>query len=79
MSEQWTDAEKAQWILENHWDESKMTYIYERVGDIVYRRPSMHSPPWISREREFLYDCENTANRTETQINNSRDTGDTHD
>jgi len=80
QSPTWTDAEKAQWILENQWNHSKITYIYECVGETVYRRPSMHSPPWIPREREFLYNCEkNNADHTETQINNLRDTGDTHD
>lgn len=50
----WTDAEKAQWILENQWDQRDITYIYERVGDQVYRRPmdTETLPPWMSRQRE---------------------------
>lgn len=69
MSEQWTDAEKAQWILENHWNDSMMTYIYERVGETVYRRPSTHSPPWINKERQEHMTIKNHADHTETQIN----------
>ena len=54
QSPTWTDAEKAQWILENHWNESKITYVYERVGETVYRIPAAHSnPPWIPRKREL--------------------------
>lgn len=51
----WTDAEKAQWILENQWNyHNDITYIYERVGDQVYRRPldTETLPPWMSRQRE---------------------------
>lgn len=46
----WTDAEKAQWILEN--GEPKIAWIFERVGDIIYKRPmSENLPPWICTER----------------------------
>jgi hypothetical protein len=53
-SDNWTEAEKAQWILENQWDSSAITYIYERVGDTVYRRPIEIEvlPPWMSKDRE---------------------------
>ena len=49
----WTDAEKAQWILEN--GEPEIAWIYERYGFIVYKRPITSNnlfPPWISRERQ---------------------------
>lgn len=50
----WTDAEKAQWILENQWDHRDITYIYESAGGQVYRRPleTEFMPPWMSRQRE---------------------------
>ena len=50
MSE-WTDADKAKWILEH--GQPEYTWIYERVGEIVYRRPSPATgtelPPWMDR------------------------------
>ncbi len=33
----WTEAEKAFWILEN--GKPDFAWIFERNGDIVYRRP----------------------------------------
>lgn len=52
---QWSDADKAQWILENGMPEIK--YIYERNGSLVYKRPIRDEalPPWISLEREFVF------------------------
>lgn len=48
----WTDAEKAQWILEN--GKPEITWIFERVDDTIYKRPmSENLPPWISRERQI--------------------------
>ncbi len=50
----WTEAEKAFWILEN--GKPDFAWIFERNGDIVYRRPmaapGTKLPPWISTERE---------------------------
>lgn len=51
----WTDAEKAQWILEN--GEPEYIWIYERNGYIVYKRPmttSVNLPPWIDAERQVV-------------------------
>ena len=54
--ETWTDAERAQWILEHQWNELDVVYIYECVGNTVYRRPALHPdillPPWMSKERQ---------------------------
>jgi hypothetical protein len=51
---EWTETEKAFWILEN--GEPKFAWIFERNGDIVYRRPMADPdtklPPWVSAERE---------------------------
>jgi len=53
---EWTETEKAFWILEN--GEPKFAWIFERNGDIVYKRPMVEPgsgtklPPWISAERE---------------------------
>lgn len=53
----WTDTDKAQWILEN--GEPNITWIFERNGDAVYRRPMCNNlPPWISKERT-LYGVRN--------------------
>jgi len=51
---QWTDADKAQWILENGYP--KIKYVYERVDTQVYRRPITSDPdnpvpPWINKTR----------------------------
>ena len=56
---QWSDADKAQWILENGMPEIK--YIYERNGSLVYKRPIRDEalPPWISLEREFVFKTNN--------------------
>lgn len=51
----WTDADKAQWILEN--GEPKFAWIFERNGELLYRRPMANTgvlPPWIPRERELV-------------------------
>jgi hypothetical protein len=53
---EWTETEKAFWILEN--GEPRFAWIFERNGDIVYKRPMVEPgsgtklPPWISTERE---------------------------
>ena len=50
----WTDAEKAFWILEN--GKPSYAWIFERNGDIVYKRPMAEPgtilPPWVRTERE---------------------------
>ena len=57
---EYTDAEKAAWILEHGGVEH--AWIFERVGDRIYRRPMAPQdgelPPWISAERELfnMYD-----------------------
>ena len=53
-----TEAEKAFWILAN--GKPDYAWIFERNGDIVYRRPfaapGSKLPPWISTEREEVTD-----------------------
>ncbi len=50
----YTEAEKAFWILEN--GKVEIAWIFERNGDIVYRRPfaapGTKLPPWIDPKRE---------------------------
>lgn len=54
MHKEWTDTEKAFWILQN--GEPKYAWIFERNGDTVYRRPFAEPgsklPPWLPIERE---------------------------
>ena len=51
---EWSETEKAFWILEH--GEPDYAWIFERNGDIVYRRPfaapGSKLPPWVSTERE---------------------------
>ena len=53
---QYTEAEKAQWILEN--GHPKFIWIFERVDEVTYRRPMAEPgtelPPWMPTEREPL-------------------------
>jgi len=54
---EYTEAEKAQWILEN--GHTKFVWIFERDDKgIVYRRPMAEPgtelPPWMPTEREPL-------------------------
>ncbi len=53
---EWTETEKAFWILQN--GEPKYAWIFERNGDIVYRRPiagpSGKLAPWLPKEREEI-------------------------
>jgi hypothetical protein len=55
MSE-WSDVEKAEWILKNGHVQTKQ--IFERVDNKVYARPVMENgaklPPWISAERKLI-------------------------
>lgn len=50
----WTETDKALWILAN--GEPNYAWIFERNGDIVYRRPfaapGSKLPPWLSAKRE---------------------------
>jgi hypothetical protein len=50
----WSETEKAFWILEN--GQPEFAWIFERNGDTVYRRPmaapGTKIPPWINTERE---------------------------
>ena len=54
---EWSDADKALWILQN--GQPKYAEIFERVDDQVYSRPSSapgdNIPPWISKERKLKY------------------------
>jgi hypothetical protein len=54
MSNTWSETAKAFWILEH--GGPKFAWIFERNGDIVYKRPmaepGTNLPPWISSERE---------------------------
>jgi hypothetical protein len=55
VKNEWSDIDKAQWILEN--GEPKHAWIYERNGELLYRRPmatDSELPPWVSRERELV-------------------------
>ena len=53
---EYTEADKAQWILEN--GHPKFVWIFERVDDVVYRKPMAEPgtelPPWMPTEREPL-------------------------
>ncbi len=53
---QYTEADKAQWILEN--GHPKFVWIFERVDEVIYRRPMAEPgtelPPWMPAEREPL-------------------------
>ena len=53
---EYTEAEKAQWILEN--GHPKFVWIFERVDEVIYRRPMAEPgtelPPWTPTEREPL-------------------------
>lgn len=55
MSKEWSDIDKAQWILENG-PVPDIAWIFERVGDKVYRRPMTAGinkiPPWIDTRRQ---------------------------
>ena len=56
-NKEWTDAEKALWVLEH--GPVEYVWIYERVDNTVYRRPVMSDksdafPPWINKEREEI-------------------------
>jgi hypothetical protein len=57
QEDNWSDTDKAQWILEN--GKPDYVWIFERVNDIVYKRPAPAAgcslPPWINREREIAY------------------------
>lgn len=54
MPKEWSETEKAFWILEH--GEPKYAWIFERNGETIYRRPLAEPgttlPPWISTERE---------------------------
>lgn len=52
---QWTDADKAWWILENSWTPEQMLKIFTRVGDWVYAEPAGVVPPWIPKVRTLEY------------------------
>jgi len=66
---EWTETEKAFWILEN--GEPEFAWIFERNGDDVYRRPMAEPgkelPPWISKERE-LYSSMLTGRKVDMVI-----------
>jgi len=51
---EWSETDKALWILEH--GEPDIKWIYERNGEKVYKRPinDFRLPPWVSREREFF-------------------------
>lgn len=53
MNKEWSDLDKAQWILENG-PVPDIVWIYERVGDKIYKRPfaDPNMPPWINTRRE---------------------------
>jgi hypothetical protein len=52
---QWSEAEKAFWILENGYPD--FVWIFERVDHKVFKRPSGGNiPPWISAGRTEVTD-----------------------
>lgn len=55
-SKYWSESDKAFWILQN--GAPKIAWIFERNGDMVYRRPMAEPgtalPPWINTERELI-------------------------
>tara|TARA_B100000900_G_C20580810_1_gene717461 strand:- start:1869 stop:2201 length:333 start_codon:yes stop_codon:yes gene_type:complete len=67
-TKEWTDADKAEWILKNGWS-GKTATIFERVGEQVYVRPIPQDgetlPPWLSRERRPLSKGEKVPSRQE--------------
>ena len=67
-TKEWTDAEKAEWILRNNWS-GKTAEIFERVGEQVYTRPIPRDgetlPPWISKERKPLSRGQKVPSRQE--------------
>ena len=56
MHNEWSETDKALWILEN--GPVDHAWIFERNGDIVYRRPiagpSGKLAPWLPKEREEI-------------------------
>lgn len=56
---EWTDADKALWILEN--GEPDIKWIYERNGTLLYKRPLQDAelPPWIPLTKEFFKELKN--------------------
>ncbi len=59
---EYTEADKAQWILEN--GKPRFVWIYERVDDKIYRKPMSHPeaslPPWMSTQRELVRSSKET-------------------
>ena len=59
---EYTEADKAQWILEN--GTPRYVCIYERDGDKIYRKPMPHPeaslPPWMSTQRELVRSSKET-------------------
>jgi hypothetical protein len=56
------DLDKAQWILEN--GKPILKWVYERVDNIVYRRPTNMKgplPPWVSSERQEYYKTDDSG------------------
>ena len=56
IPKEYTEADKAQWILEN--GHPKFIWIFERVDEQIYRRPMAEPgtelPPWMPIEREAV-------------------------
>lgn len=77
---EWSDTDKAQWILENGTPE--FVWIYERVDNIVYRRPSPpvdgQLPPWINKQREIAY-VSDAESYTDENFKFRRHTGELND
>ena len=52
---EWSDADRALWILHNGWSESKVRFVHERVDDELYARVTKDSaPPWWSTARVLV-------------------------
>lgn len=48
-STEWTEDKKIQWLIEN--GTPKYYWFFERVDNVVYKRPTNGAPPWIDKER----------------------------
>lgn len=69
-TKEWSNADKAAWILRNGWS-GKTATIFERVGEQVYVRPIPQDgetlPPWLSRERRPISEDDKRPSRQEKE------------
>ena len=50
--DQYSDTDKAFWILENNWSQKSIIWVYERVDERLYKRPIAGQllPPWWPKD-----------------------------